>query len=96
MDGMNLLASVFAGIFEGEARDARGSFFRDDLQRLNHAGHDFVLDAAVFALSILAHNDEVHVGIARGDTQYGITGALVGRLGNLRLLSDDGLIQRVE
>ena len=49
-----------ARVLEGEARDARGGGLGDDLERLDDAGHDDVLEAAVEVLGVLAHDDEVH------------------------------------
>ena len=58
---MNLLALVLARVLEGEARNAGGGFFRDDLEAFDHAGNHFVLDAGVKALGVFAHDDEVDV-----------------------------------
>ena len=55
------LGFVPARVVEGEAGDARRGVLRDDLQRLDDAGHDLVLEAAVEVLGVLADDDEVHV-----------------------------------
>ena len=60
VDGVDLLAMDPPRVFEGEARDARGSLLGDDLQALHHARHHFVLDAGVQALGVLANHDQVH------------------------------------
>ena len=75
---MDALALVLARVLEGEAGDARGGFLGDDLQALHHAGHDFVLDAGVQALGVLADDDQVHVGVARRDVRKIADGAEVG------------------
>src|SRR5581483_3310581 len=49
----------------GEAGDARGSLGGDDLQALDDAGHDLVLDAGVKAFGVFANDNEVDVGITR-------------------------------
>ena len=53
------LRLTLARVLEGKARDAGGSFLGDDLQALDHAGHDFMLDAGVQALGVLANDDEI-------------------------------------
>ncbi len=62
VDGMNFLAAVLARVFEGELGDACRAFFRDDLDALDYAGNDLVLQANVFAFGVFAHDDEVDVG----------------------------------
>ena len=66
VDGVNLLAMHAARVLEGEPGDARGSLFGDDLQALDHAGHDFMLDARVQSLGIFANDDQIDAGVARG------------------------------
>src|SRR5690242_16254244 len=78
VDGVNLLALVLAGVFEGETGNAGRSFLGDDLEALNHAGHDFMLNAGVKALGIFANDNEVHVGIAGGNVGKVANGAEVG------------------
>ena len=75
---MNLLAPVLARVLEGELRDARGGLLGDHLQALDHAGHDLVLQAEVQALGIFAHDDQVDVGIVRGNVRKIPDGAEVG------------------
>src|SRR5581483_7771882 len=65
MNAVNALALMFARVFKGEAGDARGSLGGDDLQALDDAGHDLVLDAGVKAFGVFANDDEVDVGITR-------------------------------
>ena len=66
VDGVNLLAIVVARVLESEFRDARAGLLRDDLQALDHAGNDFVLDAGIETLGILTNDDEVDIGITGG------------------------------
>ena len=46
-------------MLEGEPRDARRRLLGDDLQALDHAGNDLVLEARVEILGVLADDDEV-------------------------------------
>ena len=78
MNGVNLLALVLAGIFEGETRDAGGGLFRDDLQALDHARHDFMLDPGIQALGVFPDDDEVHAGIAGRNVRQVVNGTKVG------------------
>src|SRR5271157_2805826 len=66
VDGVDFLAMHPPRIFEGKLRNARGRLLGDDLQALDHAGNDLVLDAGVQPFGVLANDDEVHAGIARG------------------------------
>ena len=75
---MNLLALVLARVFEGKARDAGGRLLGDDLQALDHARHDFMLDAGIQALGIFADDDQVDAGIARRNVGQIANGAEVG------------------
>jgi hypothetical protein len=50
---------------EGKFCNSRGSFFSDDLQTLHDTRNNFVLDAGIKPFGILAHNDKIHVAIAR-------------------------------
>ena len=51
-------------VFEGEFRNARGSFFGDDFERFDDARHDFVLQPDILAFGVFPHDDQVHTGIA--------------------------------
>src|SRR5207302_4229329 len=64
VDGVNLLALVLARILERELGDAGGSLFRDDFQALDYAWNHFMLDAGIQTFGILAHDDQVDIGIA--------------------------------
>src|SRR2546430_3233816 len=77
MDGVNPLALVLARIFKGKSRNAGRGFFRDDLQTLHHPGNDFVLDPGIQALSIFADDDQIDVGIARGNVRQVTDGSKV-------------------
>ena len=48
---------------KGETRDAGRGLFGDDLQALDYARHDLVLEAGVKALRVFANDDEVDAGI---------------------------------
>src|ERR1700680_1886477 len=65
---MHLLASELAGVLKGPARDARGGLLSDDLDAFYHAWNHFVLDAGVQSLGVLANDDEIDAGIARGNS----------------------------
>ena len=67
MDGVDFLALIFAGVRKGEFGNPRGSFFRNDLQAFDHSGHDLMFQTGVKTFCVLAHDDQVHVGIASGD-----------------------------
>ena len=49
------------GVLEREPRDARRRLLGDDLQALDDAGHDLVLEPGVEVLGVLAHDDQVDV-----------------------------------
>ena len=61
VDGGDPLAAVRARVLEGELRDARGGLLGDDLQALDDARHDLVLEAGVQVLGVLADDDHVDV-----------------------------------
>src|SRR4029078_943019 len=67
MNDGNLFSLFFARVREGEASDSGRSFFGNDFQALNHAGHDFMLDSRIQAFSVLADQDQVEPGIAARD-----------------------------
>ncbi len=62
---MNLLALVLTRILEGETGNARRRLFGDDLQTLNDARNDLVLDPRIETLGVLAEDDEVNIRITR-------------------------------
>ena len=78
VDGVNLLALVLAGVLESETRNASGRFLGDDLQALDHAGDNFVLDAGVKALRVFAHDDQVDVRITGRNVRQVANGTEVG------------------
>ena len=61
MDGRDALAFFAPRVLEGEPRDSRRRSLGDDLQALDHAGHDLVLDPRVQTFGVLAHHDQVHM-----------------------------------
>src|SRR5437868_10799613 len=65
---MYLFALEVAGILKSKLGNACGTFFRNDLYALNHAGNNFMFNANVFAFSVLANDDEVHAGIPGGNS----------------------------
>src|ERR1039458_2460324 len=75
---MNFLELVFAGMLEGETRDAGGSLLGDDLQALDHSGDNFVFDAGVKSFGIFAHHDQVHARVAGGNVREVANGPEVG------------------
>ena len=50
-------------------RDAGRSFFGNDLQALDHTRHYFMLDARIQSLSVLAHHDQIDIGILGGNAR---------------------------
>jgi hypothetical protein len=78
VDDADLLAADGLGVLEGEAQDALAGLAGDELDALNDAIDDDVLDARVFALGVLADQDGVDVvvgGLVAGD---GAAGSQVG------------------
>ncbi len=67
VNGVDFLALILSGILESKFRDARRSLLRDDLQAFHHTGDDLVLQPGVQTLGILAHDDEIYIGITRGN-----------------------------
>jgi len=67
VDGGDAPAVLAAGVRERELRDSRGGGCRDDLQALDDAWDDDVLESGVQILGVLAHDDEIDAGESRGD-----------------------------
>src|SRR3984957_14570969 len=65
VDGVNFFAAVFLGIVEREFRDARRGFLSDDLQALDDAGNDLVLEARVEIFGIFANDHDIDAVEAR-------------------------------
>ena len=65
--GRDAFSAMAARVVEREFRNARRRLERDDLQALDHARHDLVLEAGIEILGVLAHDHEIHALIARGD-----------------------------
>ncbi len=62
------LSAVFTQrIVERKVGNPRRSFFSNNLQTLNHARNDFVFEARVEALCILAHHHQIEIWISTGD-----------------------------
>ena len=61
---MNLLALIVARILERELCDARAGLLRHDFQAFHYARHDFMFQAGIEAFRVLAHDDEVNIGIS--------------------------------
>lgn len=65
MDNADLLAANGLGVLEGESQDTLGSLTGDELDALNDAIDDNMLNARVFTLSVLSDQDGVDI-IIRG------------------------------
>jgi hypothetical protein len=65
VDGRHLSAPLPARVLEGELRDARRGLRRDDLDALDDARHDDVLDARIQVLRVLTHDHEIEFRIPR-------------------------------
>ena len=89
VDGENFLAFLPARVFEGKARNACGSLFGDDLQRLHHARNHFVLNAGIFAFGVFPHDDQVYAWITRRDTRQVANGPKIGK--QLKLFSQGNI-----
>src|SRR5438128_5231441 len=75
MNGVDLLALVLTGIFESKAGDTSRCLFGDDLQTLNHAGNNFMLESRIKTLGILTNDHQVNIGITRGNVRKVAYGA---------------------
>ena len=67
MDGVNLFTLVLARVFEGELGNTSAGLLGHDLQALDHARHNFVLQSGVETFGVFAHDDQIDVWIARGN-----------------------------
>ena len=65
-------------MFESKTRDAGGSLLGDDLDALNHSRNNFVFDAGVEALSVFAHDDQIHARVAGRNMRQVADGPEVG------------------
>src|SRR5262245_45701744 len=72
MNGGHLLSPFGRGQLEGELRDPRRSFFRDNLQALNDPWDDNVLDPGVQILRVLPDHDEVHLRVTALDARQAL------------------------
>ena len=61
----DLFAAMRSSEVKSKLCDSRGGFFSNDFQTLHDARHDFVLDAGIKPFRILAHDNKIHVVIAR-------------------------------
>lgn len=59
MNDSDLLAAVQESIFESVLSDSFGLVLCDDLERLEDAGVDLVLNSRVFALKVLSDDDDI-------------------------------------
>ncbi|KAI3488747.1 hypothetical protein L1887_47088 [Cichorium endivia] len=78
VDGGDLVAAVLLGVVEGVAGDALGSLVGDELDGLDHAVDDLVLDARVLALGVLTDEDGVDVVVGGLEALDGLAGTDVG------------------
>ena len=70
VDRRDLLAARAARAYsKANSRDPRRRLLGDDLQALDHAGHDLVLEPGVEILGVLADDDQVDVGEAARDAR---------------------------
>ena len=74
----HLPSRVAARVGEGKPRDPRGRPLRDDLQALDNARHDFVLEPGVQVFGVLADDHQVDVGKPRGDAGQVAHGTEIG------------------
>ena len=65
VDGGDPVAAADLGVVEGVPGDTLRGVMRDELDRLNDAGDELVLDARVLALSVLTDEDRVDVVVGR-------------------------------
>ena len=61
------LAALAPRILESKSRNASGSFLRNDLQALDHAGNHNMLQPRIQTFRILTNNNQVEFGIAAGN-----------------------------
>jgi hypothetical protein len=78
VDDAHLLAADGLGVLEGEAQDALRGLAGDELDGLDDAVDDDVLNARVLALGVLADQDRVDVVVGRLVPGDGAAGAQVG------------------
>ena len=79
MDGIDCFALLAPRILKRKTCDAGRGFFGDDLERLHHARHNFMLNARVLALCIFPHNDQVYARIASGNARQIADGAEIAK-----------------
>lgn len=65
VDGGDVRAAVGLGVLEGVAGDAGRGVVGDELDRLDDAVDDLVLDARVLALGVFADDDRVDIVVRR-------------------------------
>lgn len=99
----DLLAADLLGVLEGEAEDALGSIAGDELDGLDDAVNDLVLDARVLALGVLSDEHGVDVvvgGLVAGDRSAGsevgeeVEGSSEGQVKRDVALANGGLWRR--
>lgn len=100
VDGAHLVLADLLGVLEGEAEDALRGRAGDELDGLDDAVDDDVLDARVLALGVLTDEDGVDVvvgglvagnGLAGTDVGEEVEGAAEGQVEGDVALADGGL-----
>ena len=61
MDASDSVPTVLSSIFESVSADVSGSGVSDELDRLDDAGNDFVLNAGVFTFGVFSDGDDVDI-----------------------------------
>jgi hypothetical protein len=105
VDDADLVLASGNGVLEGEAEDALGCLLGDELDGLDDAIDDDVLDARVLALGVLTDEDGVDVvvggliagnGLARAQVGEEVEGTAEGQVERDVTLADGGLRERLE
>src|SRR6476469_10776364 len=69
MNRMDLLAIVLARVLKSEFRDPRAGLVSHDLQALDHAGDDFMFQSRVETFGVFADDNQIDIGISRGNVR---------------------------
>jgi hypothetical protein len=100
VDGANLVAANLLGVLEGKAQDALRSLAGDELDGLDDAVDNNVLNARVFSLGVFTDEDGVDVvvggfvaldGLARTDVGEEVEGTTESQVEGNVTLADGGL-----
>jgi hypothetical protein len=100
VDGADLVLADLLGVLEGVAQDALGSLAGDELDGLDDAVDNDVLDARVFSLGVLTDENGVDTvvgglvaldGLARTDVGEEVEGTTESQVERDVALADGGL-----